>query len=173
MSSHALQNLCGSETSAAVTAAIATVAERSFFAFVDRCDQPLLAAAATSSAAWLTATIRFDDGPITGSMACTVPEDLARSLFDAFSGRDPSEPLPSWNQLVDLVGEFSNIVCGTWLTRCAGDRAFRLSPPLVVRITQPAADAGGRIWLAVNNRPLAVDLHLAPVPGAGLGLGTP
>lgn len=164
MSSPMLQKLPAPETAAAIVSAVGTVAERSFFAFVDLCDEPFLAEVAAD---WLVGTVHFEEGPVAGSMSCTLPADLAQSLFDAFSGRDPSSRLPTEDQLDDLVGEFSNIVCGTWLTRYAGDRAFRLEPPVVARVRQPAAADGGRLWVTVNNRPLAVDLDLASVPPGG------
>jgi hypothetical protein len=139
--------------------AVGTVAERSFFAFVDVRDDP---GAYDSVPEWLVATVRFDDGPVSGSMACSLPRDLAQLLFDAFSGRDPASALPPRHELDDLVGEFSNMVCGTWLTRCAGHRAFRLSHPEVLRVREPADDAAGRRqWLSVNDRPLAIDWDVA------------
>jgi hypothetical protein len=138
--------------------AVGTVAERSFFAFVDVGDDP---GGYDSVPEWVVATVRFDDGPVSGSLACWLPRDLALLLFDAFSGRDPASALPPRHELDDLVGEFSNMVCGTWLTRCASHRAFRLSPPEVLRVREPADDAGRRQWLSVNDRPLAIDWDVA------------
>ena len=134
--------------------AVATVAERSFFAFVNRGEDP---GYYDSAPEWLVAKVRFDDGPVSGSLTCWLPSDLAQLLFDAFSGRDPRSALPPRHLLDDLVGEFSNMVCGTWLTRCAGHRAFRLMPPEVDRLQEPGEDDGSRQWLSVNDRPIAVD----------------
>jgi hypothetical protein len=146
----------------AIAVAVSTVAERSFFACVDRCDSPDLD---EIEAEWLVATVMFDDGPIHGSMACSLPNDLALRLFDAFSGRDPATPLPPGHLVDDLVGEFSNMVCGTWLTRCEAHRVFRLSPPIVDRVQQPRGEGGRRReWLAVNNRPVAIDWELVAAP---------
>ena len=148
----------------AIAVAVSTVAERSFFACVDRCDSPDLD---DIEGEWLVATVRFDDGPVRGSLACSLPTDLAQSLFDAFSGRDPGTPLPPRDQVDDLVGEFSNMVCGTWLTRCDAHRVFRLSPPIVDRVAQPAGESGRRReWVVVNNRPVAVDWEVAKAPDA-------
>ena len=137
-----------------IPAAVGTVAERSFFAFVCEGDDPELY---DSSPEWFVATVKFDDGPVAGSLACTLPSDLALLLYDAFSGRDPATALPPKHEVDDLVGEFSNMVCGTWLTRCATERAFRLSRPAVARVRQPRDDDGRRQWLLVNDRPLAID----------------
>jgi hypothetical protein len=146
----------------AIAVAVSTVAERSFFACVDRCDRPDFDDIQTE---WLVATVRFDDGPVSGSLACSLPSDLALRLFDAFSGRHPSASLPPRHQLDDLVGEFSNMVCGAWLTRCDTHRVFKLRPPVVSRVQRPDRDENRREWLAVNNRPVAIDWDLAPASG--------
>lgn len=134
--------------------AVSTVAERSFFAFVDACDDP---AVDDDGRDWLVATVRFDDGPVSGLLECALRSDLAQVLFDAFSGRDPASPLPPRHELDDLIGEFSNMVCGTWLTRCATNRAFRLSRPEVVHTRRPNEDERHRHWVSLHNRPLAID----------------
>ena len=168
MSSTTLQKLNNAEASDAIVTALEAVAERSFFTVVDRCPQRVLTALAVSEPHWLIATVRFEDGVVKGAMACSLPEPLAHELFDGFSGRDPSEPLPSERQLYDLVGEFANMVCGAWLTRCAADRSFRLGPPLVARVGEPAITVPGRTWVGVGNRPAAVDvtLHAEPLAAA-------
>jgi len=145
----------------AIAGAVSTVAERSFFACVDRCDPPDLDEFETE---WLVATIRFDDGPVCGSLACWLPTDVALRLFDAFSGRHPAAPLPPRHQLDDLVGEFSNMVCGAWLTRCDTHRVFRLGQPVVDRASRPDDDESHREWLAVNNRPVAIDWDIVQAP---------
>lgn len=151
----------------AIAAAVGTVAERSFYACVDDCDDPDIDGRGME---WLVATVRFDDGPVSGSLACSLPSDLAQLLFDAFSGRDPASPLPRRDQLDDLVGEFSNMVCGTWLSRCCGRRCFRLRPPVVDRVWRPADERGCRRWVAINNRPLAIDWQVERgADGAAMG----
>jgi hypothetical protein len=139
--------------------AVGIVAERSFFAFVDPCQPPIDEG---DGREWFVARIRFDDGAVSGTLACTLRSDLAQLLFDAFSGRDPASPLPPRHQLDDLIGEFSNMVCGTWLSRCAGDRLFRLGRPTVDRLAQPAAGEHHRRWVALHNRPLAIDWEVGP-----------
>jgi hypothetical protein len=145
--------------------AVGTVAERSFFAFVDPCDDPI---DYDDGREWVVARVRFDDGPVSGTLACTLRKDLAQVLFDSFSGRHPSSPLPARHELDDLVGEFSNMVCGTWLTRCAGHRAFRLSPPEVDHLTRPSEEEGHRHWVCLNNRPLAIDWEVERGPDDGI-----
>src|SRR5262245_51336557 len=158
MSLMTLQKLCNRRPGDAIAEAIEAVAEKSFFAAVDRCPEKVLVALAVSVPHWLVATVRFEDGPVKGSMSCLLPSDLAYTLFDGFSGRDPSDPTPGDRQLYELVGEFTNMVCGVWLSRCATDRAFRLGPPLVARIGEPAPSAPGRWWIGIASRPVAIDV---------------
>jgi CheY-specific phosphatase CheX len=144
--------------------AVGIVAERSFFAFVDACDPPRIYD--DEDREWLVATVRFEDGPVAGRLECSLRADLAQVLFDAFSGRHPSSPLPPEHELDDLIGEFSNMICGTWLTRCASQRAFNISPPVVVHTHRPAEDEHHRHWVCLNSRPLAIDWEVESRPDA-------
>ena len=137
-----------------IRAAVAAVAEQSFFALVDDCADP---ARFDATAAWFVSVVRFYDSAASGSLACWVPPDLAQTLFDSFSGRDPQEPPPAPHQVDDLIGEFSNMVCGTWLSRCGNERLFRLGRPIVNRLPRPRPDEHHRRWVALHNRPLAID----------------
>jgi hypothetical protein len=141
-----------------IRAAVTAVAEQCFFAMVDGCDEPDMK---TSAPAWLVAMVRFDDGHTSGSLACWVPPDLAQAMFDSFSGRDPSAPLPPAHEIYDLIGEFSNMVCGDWLSRSIGERSsFELSQPIVVQAPRPGNTTPRRLWVKVNDRPLAVDWYV-------------
>jgi hypothetical protein len=172
MSSTMLQKLSEGGAAGAVVDAVEVVAEKSFFAVVDRGPEDVLKVLAESVQVWMVATVRFEGGPVKGSMTCTVPEDLAYTLFDGFSGRDPSEAVPGNRQLYDLLGEFANMVCGSWLSRCAAERAFRLDPPLVAHIGGPHPTAPGRHWLGIATRPVAVDVYLhSAAPGAEMAAG--
>lgn len=143
-----------------IRAAVAAVAEQSFFAMVDGCDDPAGHAAVNSP--WLASTVRFRDGVIVGSVSCWLSPELAQVLFDSFSGRDPQEPAPPAHEIYDLVGEFSNMICGDWLARIAAHRSFHLSPPTVVCAPRPAAVGTRRVWVKVNDRPMAIDWDLTP-----------
>ena len=59
--------------------AVGTVAERSFFAFVNAGEDP---GYYDSAPEWLVATVKFDDGPVSGSLTCALPSDLALLLFN-------------------------------------------------------------------------------------------
>jgi hypothetical protein len=156
------QNLFGPDAADAVVGAIAAVAERSFFAAVEPCDRQRFDELAASAGAWLIARVHFREGDLAGILSCTLPHDLARSLLDAFTGRDPRDPEPDSDALFDLVGELSNMICGTWLTRTATDQTFTLSRPIVEaaparpQVTKPGNRAAALI--AVNDLPLAVSV---------------
>jgi hypothetical protein len=143
-----------------IRAAVSSVAEQCFYAMVDTCADPV--GDAQPSSPWLASTVRFRDGLIVGSVTCWLPPELAQVLFDSFSGRDPQEPSPPAHQIYDLIGEFANMVCGDWLVRIAVHRAFHLSPPTVVCAPRPAAAGTRRVWVKVNDRPMAIDWDLTP-----------
>jgi hypothetical protein len=147
-----------------VAHAVVDVAERSFFAAAEVADL-VTADPPPPPHDWLVASVRFDEADAAGTVSCLLPEALARSLFDAFNGRDPLAPFPAIDQLFDLVGEFSNMVCGAWLTRVAGDQSFVLGKPLV----RPVLDAlalstadGTRTTMLINDLPLLVDVRMEP-----------
>src|SRR5215471_15684884 len=162
MCSKKLPELLGSDAADLMAAAVTAVAAKSFFAVVERCDEPRFADLAKEADGWWVVSVRFTEGDDTGVVSCSFADDLAFALFDAFSGRDPFEPPADPTDLVDLLGEFSNMVGGTWLTRLANHQTFSLSSPQVQRATaapQPS-DADTRVLLTVNDRPLAVEIRI-------------
>jgi hypothetical protein len=169
MSSISLHKLFDRETEDAIFAAVQTVAERSFFAMAERTSERSFGELAPTTSGWLIATVRFEDGSWIGTMSCTLPEDLAAALFNGFTGRDPSAPTPEPSLLYDLVGEFSNMVCGAWLSRCAGGWAFTLGSPIVTTRIQPADADGFRLFLVVGDQPLLVDLEVPSQAGDDRG----
>ena len=157
-----LPKLTDPEAASAMFDAVRTVAEQSFFAVAEPADDRSFGVAASQVPRWLVATVRFEQGPLAGSVSCTLPEKLANGLFDAFTGRDPGEPAPTVTLVHDLVGEFSNMVCGAWLTRVESGRTFTLSHPSVEPALKPAAAGDLRLVAAIDDLPVAVDLRLQP-----------
>lgn len=151
------------EAADALLAAIRAVAEENFFAITVPCDAGTFAELAVRQPRWLVARVQFEEGPLAGSVSCTLPEELAHVLLDAFSGWEPSAPAPTYDQVLDLVGEFSNMVCGSWLTRITRHQAFTLSRPVVEPALAPAHADGPRLFVAVRDLPLAVDVRLQSV----------
>jgi len=142
--------------------AVTAVAGNSFFAIVDACDESRFADLARATNRWWVVSVQFNEAADSGVVSCTLPDDLARQLFDAFTGSEPGSPVDP-EALVDLLGEFANMICGTWLTRLANHQTFSLSRPAVLP-TQDAVhpnDADARVLLTVNDRPLAVEVRIA------------
>jgi hypothetical protein len=142
---------------------VSTVAARSFFAVVERCDDERFDALSAGAAGWWIASIQFNEGDERGVVSCAIADDLAFALFDAFTGRDPHDPPADPTDLVDLLGEFSNMVGGTWLTRLANHQGFSLGSPQVQRVASLSRrrDADPRVLLSLNDRPLAVEVRIA------------
>jgi hypothetical protein len=152
--------LIDAEAALAMFEAVRNVAEQSFFAVAEPGDQRSFDGRAAGVPLWLTASVAFERGAVKGIVSCTLPADLVGQLFDAFTGRDPSEPLPEPGEIHDLVGEFSNMVCGAWLTRIATSRAFTLHRPSVESMAVPPSPDGRglRVLAAIDDLPVAVDL---------------
>ena len=156
-----LPKLTDPEAASALFEAVRAVAEQSFFAMAEPSDDRSFGVAAVQVSRWLVATVGFEQGPLSGTLSCTLPEHLANGLFDAFTGRDPGDPAPARLLVHDLVGEFSNMVCGAWLTRIEGSRTFTLSHPSVEPAMKPAAAGDMRLVAAIDDLPVAVDLRLS------------
>jgi hypothetical protein len=159
-------DLFGPDGEEALQSAVADVAERSFFVMADPCDEAQFDGLAATHQAWLAATVRFDEGICAGSVTCTLPALLAERLFDAFSGRDPEEPVPDPDQLADLAGELANMICGAWLTRAANDKTFILLRPEVKTWSggwTPAEAATRRLTLAIDDLPFAIDVRVVQI----------
>jgi len=145
--------------------AVRSVAEHSFFAMAEPQDASSFYETAGQVPKWLVATVEFEQGWLMGAVSCSLPERLAHRLFDAFTGRDPADPAPSTDLVHDLVGEFSNMVCGAWLTRVASSRTFTLTHPSVEPARALGAAGNLRLLVAINDLPIALDLHLQPAQG--------
>jgi len=143
--------------------AVTAVAGNSFFAVVEPCDAQRFADLSSIARSWWLVSVQFTESAETGVVLCTLTDELATMLFDAFTGRDPDGP-PDSASLVDLLGEFGNMICGAWLTRLANHQTFSLSRPAVVLAQDvlPSDEAGARKHLAVNDLPLAVEVRVAP-----------
>ena len=160
MSSMKLPTPIEAESAAEMFVAVRSVAEHSFFAVAEQHGEEVFDRLARQVPQWLVATVRLENASIAGSISCTVSDELARALFDAFAGRDPADPPPATDQIHDLVGEFSNMVCGAWLRRVAGAEISTLSHPVVTAVRAPGAAGNLRLLAAVDDRPLLVDLFL-------------
>lgn len=116
---------------------------------------------ADACAEWVEASVDFV-GPCSGRLSCWLPGPPAHELCEAFSGE--SITLLSKSEVVaDVIGEFTNMICGTWLTRVTDPGShygalvpFALSPP-VVDVVRTAGDEEA---VVVNDRPVLVRVAL-------------
>ena len=140
--------------------AIVDVAENLFFSYVERCDgarfRELVVAvreAATNacvSTAWIHACIAFA-GPFSGHVDLYMPELLGAQLLSSFTGM-PAEQAVEDVQLMDMSGEFGNMVSGHWLRAAHVPAPFDLEAP---RVTRLAAD-----WTPLDDEG-TTDVHVA------------
>jgi len=160
MSSVKPPDLFSPEACTQVAGAVVSVAELSFFADVQPCDRGRFdELAATIADSWIVAMVHFREGGFSGALSCSLPQDLARNLLDAFTGRDPQDAGPDRDALFDLVGELSNMICGTWLTRMATAQTFTLSRPVVqLGEGRPAVGDDTVALMTINDWPLLVSV---------------
>ena len=133
-----------------VTDAIASVAERSFFAYAE----PLTAAVPMPGDCY-EIRVAFT-GAFTGIVRIVMPASLAVDLCTAFAGIEPGDEIEPAN-VADLAGEFGNMACGTWLTSLGESACFSLSHPQV----RPCGDAASLpAVMLINDQPISVTLDL-------------
>jgi CheY-specific phosphatase CheX len=124
MFSVSLPTTDATDARAALEAALAHVAEDSFFA----CTEPAPADWRESAAhfEWLETRVAFQ-GAAEGMLACRLPLALAADLASAFLGVAADE-LEN-DAVLDMAGELANMICGCWLTRAFPAELFDLGRP--------------------------------------------
>jgi CheY-specific phosphatase CheX len=135
--------------------AVTRVAERSLYAFAEAVPVELMPQ--TIDGGWHVASVSFM-GPFSGRMTMTVPAVLGRQICSAFLGDDE---VADDVAVRDLVGEFANMTCGTWLTAQHASACFDLTHPDVIDAeVAPSCD----IAFVINELPVTLRLEM----GAGL-----
>ena len=129
--------------------AASLVCETSFFAFAELAEPDMVMAVA-GEAAWYHSEVSFD-GLSKGRLHVSLPEGLARDLFAAFLGFADSSAANE-AETEDVIGEFTNMVCGSWLTTLGCETCFTLAHPKV-RLGGLPAPEEDTIVLSVNGRP--------------------
>jgi chemotaxis phosphatase CheX-like protein len=149
--------------------ALLQVCDRSFFTFVESCEPArfaMLVKNASSKAAfedvthdeavpqqldWLKASVAFDGSFSKGEMEIFLPARLARWLVASMLGISRELELGETqlldDQTFDGIGEFANIICGSWLTELGRNQAFDVGTPAVTRVP-----AGWNALADVNNK---------------------
>jgi hypothetical protein len=130
---------------------------------VDPCDDERFAALTAAHRDWLSAVVPFVDHECAGTVTCRLPLPLAWRLFDAFAGRDQDDPAAAPGEIHDLVGEFANMMCGSWLTRAANQRTFTLGQPQVGAGAAPVAPGVG-LSVAIDDQPCLIAIEFTRTP---------
>ncbi len=138
------------ELSDALQTALIEVSENAYFVFVEPCEPGQFAAlvrqvspqqpsapggakkSAQTSQSWLRSSVTFA-GASSGLVEIVLPEPLAHWLVTSLLGMSPEEEL-SETQMFDGVGEFTNMVCGAWLSNLSDKALFELKVPDVTRM---------------------------------------
>ena len=138
---------------APLTDAVIAVAERSFFAWAE----PAGGAPMATDGVWHHASVAFD-GDFRGRTTFSVPPSLADELFRCFLGLGPDDPVDE-AALRDLLGEFANMSCGSWLTGVQGRRCFTLASPEVESNGVTPSDEPTAVVM-VNDQPVLIGVTL-------------
>ena len=138
------------DLSDALQSALIEVSENAYFVFVEPVDTPQFAALVRqvspqqpslpgagkkrpqTSQSWLRSSVSFT-GASAGLVEIVLPERLAHWLVTSLLGMSPEEDL-SETQMFDGVGEFTNMVCGAWLSKLNDKALFTLKVPDVTRM---------------------------------------
>ena len=156
-----------SELSDALQTALINVCENAYFVFVEACDRPefeeLVRTSGEASTLWLRATVHFT-GETMGHVEIALPERLGAWLVTSLLGMAPEEIL-SPHQLSDGVAEFTNMVCGAWLSNTLSEETlFTLHAPQVSPVTPgwtPLDQPQDVEWrrVSVNDMPMQIRAH--------------
>lgn len=161
-----LKSLEPADAADALEQAVVDVAEQSFCGFAERCTPALFAElldrTGDEQREWLRATLDFA-GRFGGTLMVELPDELAGELLASCIGVDAAEDDPALPGVDDAVGEFTNMVCGAWLTRSFGEDKFDLRPPQLERLTAPdrkrwAGEPSPTLLMSVNDRPVRLRL---------------
>jgi len=131
--------------------AVVRVAERSLYAFAEPVSAALMPAAIDGG--WYDATVTFR-GPFAGQMSLAVPVLLARQICGAFLG---DSEVDDETAIRDLVGEFANMTCGTWLTALNQAGCFDLTHP---EVTPATALAPRELAFIINEFPVMLSARI-------------
>jgi hypothetical protein len=157
--------LAPTELADALQAALIVVSENAYFVFVEPCEPGQFDELARNGGVplqpWLRATVDFS-GESSGSVEILLPEKLGSWLVTSLLGMEAEEALPS-PRLFDGVAEFTNMVCGAWLSNLSEETLFTLKSPRVVVMpagwtpleAPPEPDAGWR-QVSLNEMPMQI-----------------
>jgi CheY-specific phosphatase CheX len=115
----------------------------------------------TEDETWIAARLQFQ-GPSSGDFGLRTPLGTARIIASNFLGEDEVDLNTS--QVIEVLCELSNMICGSFLNRLGSKGAYDLSHPVRdLILTQPPADAACQV-LQLNEGVLCVWLSMEPRP---------
>ena len=116
-----------------LTSAAAEVLESMcFISVAEHCEEP-----ATADAKWVAAKLHFQ-GPFSGDFGLCAPLGTAQIIASNFLGEDESGIDPS--QIVEVLCELANMICGSFLSRFESKGVYDLSPPVLDDLSPPVFD---------------------------------
>jgi len=141
------------ELGQALAASAAEVLETMFFTSIEEAsDQTEI-----PSGDWVSARLRFRGAP-SGSLSVSVSAEAARTVAAGFLGCEEEEVGDA--QMIEVVSELANMICGSLLSRVESDTTFELLHPEPFQgVPGTGALAGARLFV-LDNGGLAVSVEL-------------
>lgn len=135
-----------------LTDAVVAVAERSLYAYAEAV--PVDSVGRMIEGGWYDAAVSFE-GPFCGRVGVSVPVVLAHQFCAAFLGESDVD---DESAVRDMVGEFANMACGTWLTGLDRSGCFDLTHPEVTKVDEAPEP---HIALMINDLPVTLTATVA------------
>ena len=139
-----------------VSAATEVLESMCFISVVESSDESV-----AEDETWIAARLQFQ-GRLSGDFGLRAPQGTARQIASNFLGEDEVDL--NTLQVVEVLCELSNMICGSFLNRLEGKGAYDLSHPVRDPIVaQPPAVAACQA-LQLNEGVLYVWLSMGPRP---------
>jgi CheY-specific phosphatase CheX len=115
----------------------------------------------TEDGAWISARLHFQ-GPSSGYFGLRTPLGTARIIASNFLGEDEVDL--NTLQVIEVLCELSNMICGSFLSRLESNGVYDLSHPVRdLALVQPSADTVCQV-LQLNEGALCVWLNTESRP---------
>jgi CheY-specific phosphatase CheX len=137
-----------------VSAATEVLESMCFISVVESSDESV-----TEDDTWIAARLQFQ-GWLSGDFGLRTPLATARIIASNFLGEDEADL--NTLQVIEVLCELSNMICGSFLNRLEGKGAYDLSHPVRdLMLAQPPAVAACQA-LQLNEGALCVWLSMEP-----------
>jgi CheY-specific phosphatase CheX len=109
----------------------------------------------------LRVALTFDGDP-PGRLLLRIPRETAAALAANFLGEDPCAV--SEQQVAEVAGELSNMICGAVLSRIEGTTTFRLATPQFLSADPPVSASAQTVHLDIGEGPITITFETgAPI----------